>query len=258
MTAELFNDPVLGAAADPVDPNKDYLSELVGEGKKYKDPAALARSRVEADRHIQRLETEQKALRTDMNSRLALEELVTKLSSYKAPDPAPTGGDDNRSEPSKTALTADDLARIVDERVSAISETERSKANLNLVKSTLKKEWGNSYVDKMKEKAQELGVGENFLNDLAMKQPNAFLKLMDANVAQNATTTTPNTASPLMGGQVDSSKRQMNAPAVDPHFKGKSYYDKMRREKPSQFWDHKTQLEMNQMGEADPDKFLAS
>lgn len=250
---ELFNDPVLAAAhLEPIDPNKDYLSELVGEGKKYKDSAALARAAVEKERHIQRLETEQKALRTDMNSRLSLEELVTKLSSPKASDPAPQGGDDHSSEPSKKTLTADDLARIVDERVNARSEAERAKINLGLVKETLKQEWGNDYIDKMKSKALELGVGENFLNNLAMEQPKAFLKLMEVGTKPKDAPST-NTSAPVRNSQMS----QITAQA-DPNFKGKSYYDKIRRETPSKFWDPKTQLEMNQIAMLDPEKFLAS
>lgn len=248
---ELFNDPVIAAALEPIDPNKDWRSELVGEGKKYKDDAALALAVVHADRHIKRLETEQNALRTDMTSRLSLEELVTKLSSQqKAPDPAQTGGDDHSSEPSKNTLTADDLARIVDERVKTLSEAERSKANMNLVKSTLKQEWGPDYVDKMKSKAQELGVGENFLNSLAMEQPKAFLKLME--VGTKPAASTPNTSAPVQG------TRMTQQTQTDPNYKGKSYFDKLRRETPSKFWDHKTQLEMNQIAMLDPEKFLAS
>jgi hypothetical protein len=254
MTVALFED-VLNI--EPIDPDKDYRSELVGEGKKYKDDAALARSRVEADRHIQRLEAEQKAMRTDLNSRLSLEELVTKLSSYKAPDPAPQGGDDNSHDTSKQpALTAEDLAKIVDERVRSISDTERAKANMTLVKNTLKQEWGDGFVDKMKQKAQDLGVGENFLNSLAMEQPNAFLKLMDVGSGK-PDPTKPNTSSPLMGNQIDSSKRQAQ-PQVDPNYKGKVYYMKLHRENPNLFWNPKTQIEMDQMAQLDPEKFLAS
>jgi hypothetical protein len=253
MTVELFED-VLNI--EPVDPNKNYLEDLVGEGKKYKDPAALARSRVEADRHIQRLEAEQKAMRNDLNSRLALEELVTKLSSYKAPELAPQGSEDRNQDTGKNTLTPEDLARIVDERVRSISDTERAKANLNMVKSTLKQEWGNDFVDKMKSKAAELGVGENFLNSLAMDQPQAFLKLMDVGSEQKDKSK-PNTSSPLMGNQIDSSKRQAQ-PQADPNYKGKSYYMKLHRENPSVFWNPKTQLEMNQNSQLDPEKFLAS
>ncbi len=250
---ELFEDPILAAALqEPIDPSKDYRSELVGEGKKYKDDAALALAVVHANRHIERLEMEQKAMRTDMNSRLSLEELVTKLTSQKAPDPAPQGGDDHSSETSKNTLTAEDLARIVDERVNARTEAERAKANLGLVKDTLKQEWGSDYVNKMKSKAQELGVGENFLNSLAMEQPKAFLKLMEVGVKPKEASS-PNTVAPVRGSQMS----QITAQA-DPNFKGKSYYDKLRRETPAKFWDHKTQLEMNQVAMLDPEKFLAS
>lgn len=251
---ELFDD-ILNI--EPVDPTKDYLVDLVGEGKKYKDSAALARSRVEADRHIQRLEAEQKAMRTDLNSRLALEELVTKLSSYKAPDLADNSSDDTRRDTGTSALTAEDLARIVDERVRSISETDRAKSNMAQVKDILRREWGDSFVDKIKQKATELGVGESFLNDLAVKQPNAFLKLMDVGSGSPDKKTAPMTGAPMTGFTVDASKRQMT-PQGDPNFKGKSYFMKLHRENPSLFWNPKTQLEMNQLSMLDPEKFVAS
>lgn len=255
MTNTALFDDILNI--EPVDPSKDYLTDLVGEGKKYKDPAALARSRVEADRHIQRLEAEQKAMRTDLNSRLALEELVTKLSSFRAPDPAGNSGDDNKQDTGTSALTADDLARIVDERVRSISDTERAKSNMAQVKNTLRQEWGDGFVDKMKQKAVELGVGESFLNDLAVKQPNAFLKLMDVGAGKPDTKTAPNTGTPFTGSSVDASKRQM-APQADPNYRGKSYFMKLHRDNPSLFWNPKTQLEMNQLSMLDPEKFIAS
>ena len=113
--AELFNDPVEDVANLPVvDPNKNYLEELVGEGKKFKDPVALARSKVESDRHIAKLESELKAIRTDMNSRLSLEDLVTKLASAR-PEPSPPASSGDLGDSNQNAskpLTPEDLAKL--------------------------------------------------------------------------------------------------------------------------------------------------
>ncbi len=255
--AELFNDPVEAVAHLPeVDPSKDYLSELVGEGKKFKDPGALALSAVHKDRHIAKLESELKAIRTDMNSRLSLEELVTKLSSQKPSDsgqPDDSGSNQNAS----ATLTPEDLAKLVDERVSQLTAREQAKSNLNTVKATLKEAWGADFPSKLRDKAAELGVGEGFLNDLAATQPKAFLKLVEAEKTPSTQPTVKDTGSPLFGRQVDSSK-QTTQPVSDAGFRGKSYYNKLRAESPGKFWDPKIQIEMNEMAMKDPEKYLNS
>lgn len=255
--AELFNDPVEDVANLPiVDPSKNYFEELVGEGKKFKDPASLALGKVQSDRHIAKLESELKALRTDLNSRTALEELVTKISSVKPSDSGtPVGGDSGSNQNASTQLTPEDLAKLVDERVSQLSAREQAKVNLNTVKSALKEAWGAEFPAKLREKAAELGVGESFLNDLAASQPKAFLKLVEAEKPANPVG--KDTGAPLFGRQVDSS-RQSSAPVSDAGFRGKSYYNKLRAESPSKFWDPKVQLEMNEMAMRDPEKYLAS
>lgn len=250
-TSELFTDPVDDVIKLPeVDPSKDYLSELVGEGKKFKDPAALALSKVNSDRHIAKLESELKAIRTDMNSRLSLEELVTKLASTKPSESgAPSGGDSSSTQNASDTLTPETLAKIVDERVAQISAREQAKSNLNVVKSTLTAAWGKEYPTKLREKAQELGVGEGFLNDLAASQPKAFLKLIEVEPSK---TSVKDTGAPLSGVNLPSSSQP------DPNFRGRSYYNKLRQESPAKFWDARTQLEMNTMAMKDPERFSAS
>jgi len=257
--AELFNDPVEDVTSLPVvDPDKNYLEELVGDGKKFKDPVALARSKVESDRHIAKLESELKAIRADMNSRLSLEDLVTKMSSVRPVEQPPVNNGDssNSNQNASTQLTPEDLAKIVDERVSQLSAREQAKNNLNTVKASLKAAWGTEFPVKLREKAAELGVGETFLNDLAASQPKAFLKLVEIEKAP-APAPARDTGSPLFGRQVDSSK-QSSTPASDPGFRGKSYYNQLRSQNPGKFWDPKVQLEMNQMAMRDPEKYLSS
>lgn len=251
-TAELFNDPVEDVLHLPeIDPNKNYFEELVGEGKKFKDQAALAISTVHKDRHIAKLESELKAIRTDMNSRLSLEELVTKLATAKPSESGnPVVDDSSSNQNESTTLTPETLAKIVDERVAQISAREAAKSNLNVVKSTLTAAWGKDYPNKLREKAQELGVGESFLNDLAASQPKAFLKLIEVEPSSN--TQVRDNGTPIRGTNIPAQ------PTPDPNFKGRSYYNKLRRENPSQFWDSRTQIEMNAMAMKDPDRFTAS
>src|SRR6478752_10635011 len=52
---------------DPVqiDPNKNYLEELVGEGRKFKSPEELARGKAESDLYIEHMKGRMDELRQD-------------------------------------------------------------------------------------------------------------------------------------------------------------------------------------------------
>src|SRR4051794_16092193 len=75
---DLFND---SDDTPDIDQNKDYFSELVGDGKKYKDSQAAGRAIVEKDAFIERLKAEAHGLRQELNTRLKLEEVVDRISS---------------------------------------------------------------------------------------------------------------------------------------------------------------------------------
>jgi len=71
---------------DTIDPSKNYLAELVGEGKKFKTQEDLARGKAESDAYIKILEKRSDELRNDYlklrddySSRAKLEEVVDQL-----------------------------------------------------------------------------------------------------------------------------------------------------------------------------------
>ena len=87
------------------DSTKDYLKELVGEGKKFKTVEDLAKGKAESDAFISSVTRENKELRDsykkaieEVNSRTRLEDLVTKLSTMAAD----TSKDDSEERPNDT------------------------------------------------------------------------------------------------------------------------------------------------------------
>src|SRR2546426_10450626 len=79
-----------------VDPNKDYLAELVGDGKKFKTSQDLARGKFEADQYIEVLKRRQDEMRADYlkiseesKTRATLDDLVKRLENRSASNDEP-------------------------------------------------------------------------------------------------------------------------------------------------------------------------
>lgn len=174
------------------DATKNYLEELVGEGKKFKTPEDLAKGKAESDRFIAQLQTEMATLRQELSTRQTLETLMDKISSNQ-------GNTQNRQEQNLNsdggegtkavkALTEEDIARLVEQRLSQAEKARIHSANMETARKALIESFGSDYVTHLKAKASELGVSEDYLNNMAKETPKAFLKLMEASGERKATT----------------------------------------------------------------------
>lgn len=181
MSDDLFSGNVPEIVA--IDPAKDYLPELVGEGKKFKTPADLARSVLHKDQHIARLEKEAAEMREEVNKALTMDEFLGKLSeenkklletnkvnNQSNQDGEPPEGEKHEQQ----QLSRDDVKRILDEE----RDAARKESNFRAVQAQLSEKLGAGYVEHIKTKAKELDLGEDFLNNLAKTQPKAFLEIM--------------------------------------------------------------------------------
>lgn len=214
-----------------VDPDKDYYPELVGEGKKYPSNTELARSRVEADAYIARLEQETSGLREELSTRLKYEDFLDKLKS------APLGSNqqpqiDDDPDTGKTAITEQELDAIVSNKLKQLKNEETANSNLNLVQQKLQEVYGPNYAQHLKRKTQELDMSESFVQGLAASNPKALFRLLEVDQE-----TKPNLFSAPPKSHVTSTLPKGNT-------KGDSYYEKLRKEKPSEYWSPKVQNEI--------------
>lgn len=257
MTDGIFEDPTEVKPVHTIDPNKDYVTELVGEGKKYADVSLLAKSRLEADNHIARIEAENKGIRAELEKRLTMEELLTKINSQTK---APVDGEGNTStnvegkpETAATAgVTPEELAKLVDARIAAKVNESVAQTNLTFAKTKLKESFGDDYTKVLDEKVKELGVSREYLNRLAQEQPNVLLKLVDAK-PQAAPS---NTGSPSRS--IDASKMSMGSQTNNDGFRGQKFYTDLLKKDPAAFWSSRTQLEMHNMAMKDPQRYATS
>jgi hypothetical protein len=223
--------------ATTIDPNKNYHAELVGEGKKYADDAALARSRVEADAFIERLKTENNGLRNELKTRSTLEEVLDKMNNPPSNSNA-SSSNNQQSESGETALKPEDIARLVDERVVQREQDRRATENLNSVKQLLAQAYGSDYAQKLHDEASSLGLSKEYVNNLAATAPKALFRLLG--IDENTTQKTNNDLFTPPTSQVRNFPSSGNSSE-----KTMKHYEALRKSNPSQYWSPATQNQMH-------------
>lgn len=224
-----------------IEEGKNYFEELVGEGKKYKDPEALARSNIYANAHIRNLEhrmdtigEDYRRLLDESKNRPRLEELINKLVSDRNDDASsrnePASNEDNNNRPDPELFRS-----FVSEEVQRIATTQKEKENYDMVLSKVRERYGSHYRDVLKDRGQELGLAEADINQMARRSPNLFFKTFDVE-------TKP--AGDMFQTPPTSQTRQSSF-APNTVKRTQSYYDKLNKEKPGIYLDRKIAIQMD-------------
>lgn len=156
--------------------NQSVLEALVGEGKKFQDPEALARGKAEADKYIEQLKEDKARLESELATRSTVEDMLKKVV------PNPVSANQPQVEQGK-ALSEDDLkARIVDV-LSAAEKEKQVVSNVQTVANKLVELYGSEAKaqEVVKAKAKELNVSTKFLQDVAAHSPTAFFSTIGVN-----------------------------------------------------------------------------
>lgn len=233
----------------PVDDNsdQDYLSELVGEGKKFRDAKELAKSKVHADRHIKTLEEKLDDLRAELKTRTSLEDFMTKMKETQqsgnthTPPLATPGQEENKGNDST------DLEQKLEELLAERELRSKTESNLNKVTRVMKENFGDDAAFVINKKAQELGMSVEALKSLSVQSPSAFFNLVGAQEDRervnvpNAPRSTVNT-----GGSSNFSPMRNAA-----------FYERMKRENPNLYFDQKTTVNMIKDRQALGDKWYS-
>lgn len=184
LFAEATATPEAAAAPQTQQPSlPEEVMALVGTGKKYATVEDALKSVPHAQTHIARLEQEMQELRERAAQAKAIDDVYEALTSRQ------------QGEQQVTAS-----APIVDERfIDAVLErkleeqkrAEEKRVNLSKVRESLTTKYGEKAAEVFKKKAEELGINESFLTDLAAKSPVAALELFGANAKEKVATSVP-------------------------------------------------------------------
>lgn len=178
-----------------IDPNHDYLSELVGEGKKYRDIQALALSKVHADRMIDELKQREAEAQQELQTRKRLEELLDKAAQPKSHvEPNPVNPDQTRNDPNMNDLTAEKIESLISERLTQHERNRSASENVRTVKNAMIEQFGNNYEDVATKAAQAAGVTVEWLNEQAAVNPKLVLSIVQMNAPKKESFVTPPTS----------------------------------------------------------------
>lgn len=237
----MTDDLLSGAAktATQIDPNKDYLLELVGEGKKFKTPQDMARGKAEADVFIETLTREKDELRNEYlkvkeesDKRAKLEDLIDRLS--KSQQPASSehtpANVDNQPKFDPTQLES-----LVANEYQKNKKLEKEQANFRMVQDKLKERYGDNYPTVLQNQMEDLGLSADQINNLARTAPKAFFNTLELNDVKKDGFQTP----------VGSSQRSNAFQGKGQQKRTWAYYQELKQKNPNLFLDPKTNLQMD-------------
>lgn len=159
--------------------DKDYLNELVGDGKKFKTVQDLAKGKVTSDNFIERLKTELSELRTQLRSRKTVEELLADKNSRNVDTTSDNNQQDTGENVNTGAPSLKDLESLLDRKLTEKEQLTARQRNLDQVKNTLIDNWGSNFGAKLAEVARQNGYSQAMLDQMAQENPNAFYRLVD-------------------------------------------------------------------------------
>lgn len=236
MTTENLLDDV-----DPtIDPNKDYLAELVGEGKKFATEKDLARGKLEADLFVEKLKREQAELRADFlrlqdeyKSTASLKEIVDQLKNTR-PD-SHTNQPVDRDTRDQNMFDAEKAKEVARSTYNEMETFRKQEANYNAVKAKLQERFGSNYQAAVKQQIDALGISETRLGEMARNEPQILIKALGLDQVRRDNFETPPRNNQLSDNFAPSAgtKRDWN------------FYQKLRQKEPKVYYDPKTQVQMH-------------
>lgn len=212
------------------------LNDLVGEDKKFATVEDLAKGKAEADQFIEQLKGEISGLREDLDKRLTSEQVLEEIQRQKAEASRNEGNTNSQN-------SAEDISEIVKQVINGEKAAETAEANLATANNKMVEIYG---VDKAKEvvaaKAAELGVGIDFLQDVAAKSPAAFFNTIGLE-GKPASVPAANAE-----GSVNTEGLAQNGTGTK---EGSwEHFEQLRKENPREYWSASTQKKLFELKKA--------
>jgi hypothetical protein len=216
-----------------IDQTKDWLSELVGENKKFRSVNDLAKGKAEADRYVEmiikqkdELASDYLKLKADYDARAKLEELLDQRTRQSQEEYTPSS-----NQPPKEV----DFDSLIEKKISERERLRQREENVKQTKQMLKEKLGSNYSSKLQEKLNELDLTEEEAFAMAQRSPKAFVRTLglDSQPSSNNMFQTPPTS-------------QVRASEFRPKTEQRtwSWYQDLKAKNPRAWLDPKIQTQM--------------
>lgn len=193
----LLNEPT-GEDNTAVDENVNYLEQLVGDNKKFKDVNDLAKGKARSDEYIRLLESRLDALRDDYlkvrEENVAgpkLQELLDRLEAKEQELASRSNTQIPNEVNQQPTLDLTKIDSLVSDRLEKFQQTQKQAENYRQVESKLSERFGNNYKSVLKDQAKQLGLSDDEVNSMARNNPKLFFKTFDVETRQGETFQAP-------------------------------------------------------------------
>lgn len=230
---------------------ESFVDHLVGDGKKFKDIEALAKGKLEADRHIGEITKTLDELRAELAKQdyaKNLLEQMSKGSETGAEQPPPVTTSSSNTE--NTTQSASDFEALVEKVITAKEKSKTASQNISVVGEEMQKQYGDKTADILKAKSLELNMSLDRLKEIAAESPTAFFQLIGVKKMGEKTSTSTGVTT-----QSTIRSENFNSYSQDRTFE---YYQKLRKENRSLYYSPKIQNTMLQDRERLGDRFYNS
>jgi hypothetical protein len=156
--------------------NDDLVVGLVGEGKKFKTVGDLAKGKLEADDFIERLKTENKALRETLEKESNPDDVLAKISNYLSKNKEENGttATPSSNQSTKEPLSEEKVLELLGKR----DQQERAKSNVSNFNATVAGLFKDKASEVVSKRLGDLGMEGTEFTRLVEKNPKAALALL--------------------------------------------------------------------------------
>lgn len=236
---DLFQQPTQDQEPQ-IDPNVNYLEELVGPGRKFPSNEELAKGKYFADqtiaiqnRRMDELRDEYKKLREEANTRTSLEEIKTQIEQLRSSErQTPAAREDN------PPYKPEQIEALVEQKIQAAELGRKQTTNNNQVLQKLKETWGDNYSSVLRQRTEALGLSEQFVTDLAKNHPEVLYRTIGLNQ--------PASQDNLFQAPPQSRQRADTFAPKAPPERTWSYYKALKAKDPQAWFDPKIGAQMAQ------------
>lgn len=240
MADSLFNN-------DP-DDNADRTALL--EKWKAKTPEEVLAAKVESDLYIKTLTSRMDDLTKDhlqlmeeSKAKAQLQDLIDRLEK-RGEGQEQNQQNQSGSETQQPSFKPEDIEAIVNKKLSEADLQKKQTNNFNTVKATLKERLGDHHQEILKQRREELGLTQEFADELARNHPTVFFKTFGLEEQQQDNFRSP-----------PRSNIRPSSFAPKQQVRDWNYYQELKKNNPKIYLDPKIAVQMHEDAIALGDRF---
>jgi hypothetical protein len=215
---------------------------LVGEGKRYDSPEAIARAKIFQDAHIKQIEAENAKLREDYSrareeniAKAKLEDLLDQIQGNRQQPPQEQKPIVQGDKP----IDYKQIESLIESRFKTERLTQTYNQNLETVRNKLVERFGDNYANSYSQQIAQLDLTKEEADDLARRKPTTFLKMLG--IDQPRAPQQQFQAPPR-----NQTQNPQNPLPQPPEKRTWAWYENLRKTNKNAYLDSKTQVQMLQ------------